>query len=76
MKKRSLIALVLVLVLAVTLLTGCFSSRSRYNYSSSGSGYSSSHDCYVCGKSASKKYGSHYYCTTHYAMVKTVVEAG
>lgn len=78
MKKSSLIGFILALVLAVTLFTGCFggSSSSRYSGSSySGSSYSS-HDCYVCGKSASKKYGSHYYCNTHYAMVKTVVEAG
>jgi hypothetical protein len=34
-----------------------------------------SHECYVCGKDASLKYGSHYYCNTHGAMVKTVVEA-
>lgn len=34
-----------------------------------------SHTCYVCGKSGNMKYGSHYYCATHWAMVKTVAEA-
>lgn len=34
-----------------------------------------SHECYVCGEDAHLKYGSHYYCNTHYAMVKTIVES-
>ena len=34
-----------------------------------------SHECYVCGDEASLKYGSHYYCNTHWAMVKTIDEA-
>ena len=34
-----------------------------------------SHECYVCGDNASLKYGSHYYCNTHWAMVKTMNEA-
>ncbi len=33
-----------------------------------------SHECYVCGKDAQLKYGSHYYCNTHWAMVKTIDE--
>lgn len=33
------------------------------------------HECYVCGNEASLKYGSHYYCDTHWAMVKTIDEA-
>ncbi len=57
-------------------LTACFSSSRRSSSSSSSSKSSkSSHSCYVCGKSASLKYGSHYYCKTHWAMVKTVAEA-
>ena len=35
-----------------------------------------SHTCYVCGDKGDLKYGSHYYCATHWAMVKTVDEAG
>ena len=35
-----------------------------------------SHTCYVCGKTGNHKYGSYYYCATHYAMVKTVTEEG
>jgi hypothetical protein len=34
-----------------------------------------SHECYVCGDDASIKYGSDYYCNTHWAMVKTIDEA-
>ena len=34
-----------------------------------------SHECYVCGDNARLKYGSHYYCNTHWAMVKTMDEA-
>lgn len=68
---KKLIALLLV-ALVLFSFAACGSSSS---YSSSKSS-STKRSCYVCGKSASKKYGSHYYCSTHYAMVKTVVEAG
>ena len=70
---KRIIALLLVIVLVVA-LAACGSSSSRKSYSSSSSS-SSKHSCYVCGKSGSIKYGSHYYCSTHYAMVKTVVDA-
>ena len=39
------------------------------------SGDSTSHTCYVCGEEGNMKYGSFYYCPTHWAYVKTVVEA-
>lgn len=77
--------LIAVLLLAACLisLAACSSGSSYssydddddYGYNYGGSGSSSSHECYVCGDSASLKYGSHYYCSTHWAMVKTVAEA-
>ena len=45
-----------------------------YNSSSGGDYSSTSHKCYVCGKSGNILYGSHYYCSTHYAYVKTIVD--
>ena len=51
------------------------SSSSKSSYSSSGSSSSSSHECYVCGKPASTKYGSYYYCSSCYAMVKAVSDS-
>ena len=66
---KRVIALLLVVVLSFSL---CACGGGNRSSRSSGS----SHSCYVCGKSASHKYGSHYYCATHWAMVKTVDEAG
>ncbi len=37
--------------------------------------YNVSRECYICGKTATKKYGSLYYCARHWAMVKTGTEA-
>ena len=46
-----------------------------YDYTYHDDSYSQpSHDCYVCGEDGNIFYGSHYYCPTHYAWVKTVVE--
>ncbi len=55
---------VILCIVIVSVITGTVGS--------SGGDY---HDCYVCGESGNIKYGSHYYCPTHYAYVKTVVEA-
>ena len=65
-------AIVLVVYFCAGLATGQLGSGG----SSSGSGSSSSqsHQCYVCGKSGNIKYGSYYYCPTHYAYVKVTVE--
>ena len=65
-------ACVVVLGIALLLTMPKDSGRSS---SGSSSGSSGSHTCYVCGKSGNLKYGSHYYCKTHWAMVKTVDEA-
>ncbi len=57
-----------------------FSGGKNSNQSSSNKDYgghsTKQHSCYVCGKTGNLKYGSHYYCSTHWAMVKTVTEAG
>lgn len=70
------VIVVIVLVILAALLGSCDDSSSKSSSSGSSSYGGSSHSCYVCGEPASHKYGSHYYCTTHYAMVKTVVENG
>ena len=50
-------------------------SYSGSSGSSSGGYHSSSnHKCYVCGEDGNILYGSHYYCSTHYAYVKTIVD--
>ena len=46
------------------------SSGSSYYGSSSSSSSSSFHECYVCGKSASEKVGSYWYCSKHAAWVR------
>lgn len=76
MKLFKRIICVLLIVTLVTALVACGGSsrRSSSSYSSSSS-KTTSHKCYVCGETASRKYGSHYYCNYCYAMVKTVVEA-
>ena len=67
-------AIVVVIVLIIAMIGSCSGNSSSTGTKSSG-GSSAKHSCYVCGDNASLKYGSHYYCATHYAMVKTVVEA-
>ncbi len=71
----SLITFVVSLVMFITFV----SSSSENNYYDDTPTYSRkpqiTHECYVCGDDATLKYGSHYYCNTHWAMVKTVTEA-
>lgn len=67
--------LVVVLGIALFVMLPKDSGSSSGSSSSGGSG-SQGHTCYVCGESGNMKYGSHYYCKTHWAMVKTVDEAG
>lgn len=73
------LALMVMLVGSCTGACDCSGSGSSSGYSSYSGGSSSNsasrHSCYVCGESAYTQYGSYYYCKTHYAMVKTVVEA-
>lgn len=70
--RKTAITIIVVIALAVFFIVTIVTSGGSSNSSSSSK---SSQKCYVCGKSGSIRYGSHYYCGTHYAMVKTVVDA-
>ena len=52
-----------------------FGGNDNANKASKTNNTQKSHECYVCGDDANLKYGSHYYCNTHWAMVKTIDEA-
>lgn len=70
-----LVELILFAVLCVFTFTRDYATEapksydSDYSYSGSSSS-SSSHSCYVCGKSASRRVGSHYYCSKHASQVQ------
>ena len=48
----------------------CLTGSLGDSHSKSNSESKSSHDCYICGKSAYSKYGSYYYCSSCLALVK------
>ena len=85
--KGYVIGIIVAIIIFIICVASCSSGgSSSSNYSSSNSSYSSStssskssssggHKCYVCGESGNIKYGSHYYCSTHYAMTKTIVDS-
>ena len=76
---KKLIYGLLICLIAVTIVV-VYTTPEKPDASPSSSYPSSSkteyHSCYVCGESCNLKYGSFYYCSTHWAMVKTVNEAG
>ena len=69
------IGIILVLSLIFSGIASCFGGSDDDDYPTYNNQTEQSHECYVCGDDASLKYGSHYYCNTHWAMVKTVAEA-
>ncbi len=70
MKKTWIIVVaVIVLIALLASCTGGSSRRSSYS-SRTSSPSTTSHECYVCGKAATQKVGSYWYCTTHAAMVR------
>ena len=71
------LAIALVIVTGVVIFTAPEKDSGGNHSGSNHSGNrTESHECYVCGEKGNLKYGSFYYCATHYAMVKTVTEAG
>ena len=75
---RRLIYFLLIALVILTIVAGVmFGDSGDFSPSggSSSKGSSKGHTCYVCGDAGNMKYGSHYYCPTHWAMVKTVAEA-
>jgi|GEM_PF-2068340 len=86
MKKSTSVMIIIVsLIVMIVSISSCVASMNStsdnysYNYDSNyGSSYGGSsggHTCYVCGDSGNIKYGSHYYCSTHYAYTKTIVDS-
>lgn len=70
-----MIAGIIGVIVAIVLLAFIPSTEDVEFGGSSYSGSSNkSHECYVCGKTGNKKYGSNYYCDYCWAMVKTVDE--
>ena len=72
-----IIAQIAICVLVVVWVSGMKTpapSESSYSGGDSSNYQTVEHECYVCGESGNIKYGNHYYCSTHYAYVKTVVE--
>ena len=70
--------LLYVLLICLVIVTGIVVSTTKDN-SNKGDYMPSkkeTHTCYICGDIGELKYGSHYYCATHWAMVKTIDEAG
>ncbi len=77
---KEIVMHIVLMILCIIMGIAVFSIPNHHpRNSSSGGGDSSysppaNHECYVCGDSGNIKYGSHYYCPTHYAYVKTVVD--
>ncbi len=72
--KNTWVVVVAVIVLIALLASCTGGSSSSYSSSSRTSSRStSSHKCYVCGKAANQKIESYWYCSTHAAMVRTVM---
>ena len=72
--KKLIYGLLICLVIVTSLIALTFEEDKTSN-SKSSNVKRESHTCYVCGESGNMKYGSYYYCATHWAMVKTVAEA-
>lgn len=86
MKKSLFCILYALLAASIFALAGCTpddtsyssdsDSKSSYTSTSSyGSSSSSSHECYICGKPASTKYGSYYYCPSCYSTMKSIADS-
>ena len=76
--KKLIYGLLVCLIIVTGIVVFTFDKEESGNSKNPGSSSGSkgeSHICYICGESGNMKYGSHYYCATHWAMVKTVAEA-
>lgn len=76
--KKIIYGLLICLVIVTGIVVFTFDKKESGSHKNAGynsSSRSESHTCYVCGDSGNMKYGSHYYCATHWAMVKTVSES-